>query len=135
MSAHVLTQEETGASDEVALELALWDSVKDGGPDELAAYLERYPEGTFASLARTRQAVPNEAGHAEERAELDAAFWDAIKDTQTDDELAAYLEQHPHGHFAPWRGHASATVNLSHLASKHRARPVNRRSNWHFGKV
>jgi class 3 adenylate cyclase len=96
-----LAPEEHVGSDEVALELALWDSVKDGGPEELAAYLERYPDGTFASLARTRQAAPAEAGDAEERAaELDVAFWDAIKETQTDAELAAYLEQHPDGHFA-----------------------------------
>jgi adenylate cyclase len=88
--------------DGVALELALWDSVKDGGPDELASYLEHYPEGTFASLARTRRTAPAaDAGHAEEQAaDLDAAFWEAIKDTQTDEELAAYLEQHPDGHFA-----------------------------------
>src|SRR5580658_9255121 len=31
---------------------------------------------------------------------LDAAFWEAIKDTQAPDELAAYLEKHPDGHFA-----------------------------------
>jgi hypothetical protein len=29
------------------------------------------------------------------------AFWEAIKDTQTPEELAAYLESHPDGHFAP----------------------------------
>lgn len=98
---HSLPTEEIDSSDEVALELALWDSVKDGGPDELAAYLEHYPDGTFASLARTRQAAPDETERADERAaDLDAAFWDAIKDTQTDEELAAYLEQHPKGHFA-----------------------------------
>ncbi len=101
---------ELSAEIEVSLELALWDSVKDGGTEELASYLEHYPEGTFASLARTRQtavevevsgsaitaAVAKEApGDA-----LDAAFWDAIKNTQTPEELAAYLEQHPDGHFA-----------------------------------
>jgi adenylate cyclase len=105
-----LPDSELSAEIEVSLELALWDSVKDGGPEELASYLEHYPEGTFASLARTRQtaaetepsggtmaaALPQEAiGDA-----LDAAFWDAIKDTQASDELAAYLEQHPDGHFA-----------------------------------
>ena len=42
------------ADNEVALELALWDSVNDGSPGELASYIELYPEGTFASLARTR---------------------------------------------------------------------------------
>ena len=96
-----LALEPSDACDQVALELALWDSVKNGGPDELASYLEHYPEGTFASLARTRQAAPADAGHAEERAtDLDVAFWEAIKDTQTDEELTAYLEQHPEGHFA-----------------------------------
>ena len=79
----VLAPEEHAGSDEVAIELALWDSVKDGGPEELASYLEHYPEDTFASLARTRQAAPAEANHAEERAaDLDAAFWEAIKETQ-----------------------------------------------------
>jgi adenylate cyclase len=45
---------ELSADNEVAVELALWDSVKDGSPAELETYLEQYPEGTFASLARTR---------------------------------------------------------------------------------
>jgi hypothetical protein len=83
--------------------------VKDGGREELASYLEHYPEGTFASLARTRQTAeeepsggPTPAALAKEATEdaLDAAFWDAIKDTQAPDELAAYLEQHPDGHFS-----------------------------------
>src|ERR1700674_5536686 len=45
---------ELSADNEVTLELALWNSVQDGSPAELESYLERYPEGTFASLARTR---------------------------------------------------------------------------------
>jgi len=104
-----LTDPELSAETEVSLELALWDSVKDGGPDELASYLEHYPGGTLASLARTRQTAeeepsggPTPATLAKEATEdaLDAAFWDAIKDTQAPDELAAYLEQHPDGHFS-----------------------------------
>lgn len=42
------------ADNAVALELALWDSVKDGSPAELESDLEQYPEGTFASLAQTQ---------------------------------------------------------------------------------
>lgn len=38
---------------------------------------------------------------AERDADLDAAFWKAIKNTQTDEGAGAYLEQHPDGHFAP----------------------------------
>jgi class 3 adenylate cyclase len=132
----VLAAEEHGGADEVALELALWDSVKDGGPEELASYLEHYPDGTFASLARTRQAAPTEADHAEERAaDLDAAFWEAIKDTQTDEELAAYLEQHPEGHFASL---ARARIGQNDPALSRvdpKAKPAIRQSNWHFGTV
>ena len=109
---------ELSADNEVALELALWDSVKDGSPAELESYLEQYPEGTFASLARTRRdaaalspagavtpASPDAAAEA-----LDLAFWNSVKDSNRRDELAAYLEQHPDGHFA-----ALARARLSSL--------------------
>ena len=42
---------ELSADNEVALELALWDSVNDGSPGELESYIEHYPEGTLR-LAR-----------------------------------------------------------------------------------
>jgi hypothetical protein len=93
---------ELSADNEVVLELTLWNSVKDSGPDELASYLEHYPEGTFASLAHTRQDAAEEGRSEGEAATdpLDVAFWDAIKESQTPQELAAYLDQHPDGHFA-----------------------------------
>jgi hypothetical protein len=98
---------ELSADNEVALELALWDSVKDGSPVELESYLEQYPEGTFASLARRRldaavlrplsPATPTPEEVAAEA--LDLAFWNSVKDSNRRDELQAYLEQHPYGHF------------------------------------
>ena len=45
---------EVAPESDAALELAFWESVKGGTAAELESYLERYPEGTFASLARTR---------------------------------------------------------------------------------
>ena len=91
-----------------ALELAFWESVKDGTPAELESYLEKYPEGTFASLARTRLTAAEDptasaletisATAAED--ELDLAFWNSVKDSNRRDELQAYLDQHPNGHFA-----------------------------------
>jgi hypothetical protein len=117
---------ELSADNEVALELALWESVKDGGPAELASYLEHYPEGTFASLARTRQSVVDDRAQPAETPEsedapdaLDLAFWDAIKDSQLLEELAAYLERHPKGHFA-----ALARARLSQPAEGNRHDPV-----------
>src|SRR6202011_5851026 len=107
-SSALATSSELSADNEVALELALWDSVKDGSPAELASYLERYPEGTFASLARTRldaaalsptgAVAPTPADDAAEA--LDLAFWNSVKDSNRREELQAYLEQHPNGHFA-----------------------------------
>jgi adenylate cyclase len=99
---------ELSADNEVALELALWDSVKDGSPAELESYLEQYPEGTFASITQTRleaaalsltrPPLPSPADIAAD--ELDLAFWDSVTDSTRREELEAYLEQHPKGHFA-----------------------------------
>ena len=102
------TISELSADNEVALELALWDSVKEGSPAELESYLEQYPEGTFASLARTRLDAaalsppsPTTPTPEEVAAEaLDLAFWNSVKDSDRREELQAYLEQHPNGHFA-----------------------------------
>ena len=95
---------ELSADNEVALELALWDSVKDGSPAELESYLEQYPDGTFASLARTRldSAALSPPMTPEDAAAdaLDLAFWNSVKDSNRREELQAYLEQHPDGHFA-----------------------------------
>jgi class 3 adenylate cyclase len=89
------------ADNEVALELALWDSVKDCSPVELESYLEQYPEGTFAVLAKTRLAAtalspndppaPTPADAAADA--LDLAFWNSVKDSNR-------REEHPNGHFA-----------------------------------
>jgi hypothetical protein len=46
------------AATELALELAFWDAVKDSRTAaDYKAYLEQYPQGRFAALARLRAAV------------------------------------------------------------------------------
>ena len=112
---------ELSADNEVALELAFWDSVKDGSPAELETYLEQYPDGTFAPLARTRldaAALSPTGPHAPTPADaaaeaLDLAFWNSVKDSNRREELEAYLEQHPDGHFA---GLARARLSSADLA-------------------
>lgn len=45
---------------ELALDLAFWDAVKDSrSPADYNAYLEQYPTGRFAALARLRSAAPS----------------------------------------------------------------------------
>jgi class 3 adenylate cyclase len=116
---------ELSPDNEVALELALWESVKGGARAELASYLEHYLDGTFASLARLRQNTPEDELLSDlEPATatdpnvtidtLDLAFWDAIKESQRPEELAAYLESHPEGHFA-----ALVRARLSAPAEEH----------------
>ena len=108
---------ELSADSEAALELAFWESVKDGTPAELESYLDKYPAGTFASLARTRIAAAehlaegaSDAPSAAAADELDLAFWNSVKDSRRREELQAYLDQHPNGHFA-----ALARARLSSL--------------------
>ncbi len=44
---------------ELALDLAFWDAVKDSrSPADYRAYLEQYPNGRFAALARLRSTAP-----------------------------------------------------------------------------
>jgi outer membrane lipoprotein-sorting protein len=46
-------------ADPSALEVSFWESVKDSkDPGDFRAYLEKYPEGSFAALARRRSAEP-----------------------------------------------------------------------------
>jgi adenylate cyclase len=94
------------AKDSPELELAFWESIKDSqDATEFAAYLEKYPGGTFAALAETRRsALLEEPGSADKEPEADAvelAYWDTMKDSDNPDMFRAYLERYPDGAFAP----------------------------------
>ena len=96
----------SSAEDSPELELAFWESIKDSqDAAEFAAYLEKYPDGTFAALAETRRsALLEEAGSADKETEADAvelAYWDTMKDSDNPDMFRAYLERYPDGAFAP----------------------------------
>jgi adenylate cyclase len=95
-----------GAEDSPELELAFCESVKDSQDEaELAAYLKKYPNGTFAALAETRRsALLERLGSSKEETEADAvelAYWDTMKDSDNPDMFRAYLERYPDGAFAP----------------------------------
>lgn len=89
------------------VELAFWDSIKDSeNPEEFEIYLQRYPEGAFATLAEARReallapANPSPAPSNDELA-VELAFWEAAKDSENQAELEAYLERYPQGEFVP----------------------------------
>jgi adenylate cyclase len=107
----------TPTADDVAVELAFWDSIKEQeDPAEFTAYLEKYPDGAFAALARARhkslmdkETAP--APVAVEASESELAFWDTVRDSTNPAMYAAYLEQYPDGSFA-----ALAKLRLAELS-------------------
>jgi len=92
-------------AEEVDVELAFWHSIKDSGSvAELDAYLHRYPDGPFSSLALTRRDALTAADESATPAKEDIlavqlAFWEAAKDSGSRIELEAYLERYPDGEF------------------------------------
>ncbi|QEX16431.1 hypothetical protein FRZ44_17240 [Hypericibacter terrae] len=90
--------------DLVAVELAFWETVKDSAdPTELNAYLERYPDGAFAGLARTRCETAlqsTEAAEPPEQAAIELAFWQSVSEGDDTSLYEAYLEKYPEGEFA-----------------------------------
>jgi uncharacterized protein len=86
-------------------DLAFWQAIANSkDPAEYRAYLEAYPQGRFAALARIRAgegtapralaAPPSGQGAAE------IAFWQAVENSTNPTELAAYLSAYPAGRFA-----------------------------------
>jgi class 3 adenylate cyclase len=102
---------QTIAPEEV--ELAFWKSVETSGlQEEYEAYLDRYPEGTFAVLARARLAIPAAPAANQQDREVELAFWDAVKDSTEPEMLEAYLDKYPAGEFS-----SIAEIRLRLLAS------------------
>ncbi len=92
-----------------SFELPFWEAIKESkDPAEFAAYLEQYPNGTFAALAEgrrtvllTEQSSPAVAAAPDpDLVAVELAFWDAIKESEDPAEFSAYLEQYPEGSFA-----------------------------------
>ena len=92
--------------DLATMELAFWESIKESiDPAEFTAYLEQYPEGSFATLAEARyqSLVEAQAAPAPETTEADTTeltFWDSVKDSDNPAMYSAYLEKYPDGSFA-----------------------------------
>jgi class 3 adenylate cyclase len=83
-------------------EIAFWDSIKDSkSKEEYEAYLQQYPNGGFATLARSRLAELEEPpSPAEQTATTtEITFWESVRDSRDPSMLEAYLEKYPEGQF------------------------------------
>jgi adenylate cyclase len=110
-------------ADSTALDLAMWETVKDSGDVEgFLRYLQRFPEGEFAEIARDRitamsegSSEPSEiAGPAVDAdTAVELSFWESVRDSDNPEMYEAYLEKYPDGEFIPL-----AKVRLEELSEE-----------------
>ena len=108
----------TAAVDPKTIELTFWAAIKDSqSPDDFQAYLDKYPDGDFAGLAKLRvkqfgakpsapapvAAQPPAAPGAvspDLADDIELTYWNSVKDSTAKEDFAAYLKKYPKGHFA-----------------------------------
>ena len=94
---------EPTAAEQQSVEIVFWESIKESVRQaDYEAYLEQYPEGAFAPLARTRleEFASAQGGMRDPQdREVELAFWDSVRESDSPASLAAYLEKYPAGEF------------------------------------
>ena len=95
-------------------EIVFWRSVEASSDDaEYRLYLERYPEGAFADIARARLARGATANDTPDERRVELLFWESVRDSGNRDMIAAYLAKYPAGEFRPL-----AEILLAEMAGK-----------------
>jgi len=104
--------------DPSSFELSYWDTVKNStDANDFKAYLEKYPNGQFAALAKNRvtnleatskPAESRSAGPDSSATEL--AFWDSIKASTSADDYKVYLKKYPSGAFVELANNRLAAI-------------------------
>ena len=88
--------------DPAAIELSFWESIKNSNnPDDFKAYLDKYPDGQFAALAKSRAQPNRPAGNsgAGDANSMEMTYWNAIKDSRNPSDFKAYVNKFPSGLF------------------------------------
>jgi adenylate cyclase len=108
------------AAEAHSVEVVFWESIKESTrAADYEAYLEQYPEGSFATLAHTRLAEFASAGGGmrdPKDREVELAFWESVRESDNPATLQAYLEKYPEGEFK-----ALAEIRLKELAAPRRS--------------
>jgi tetratricopeptide (TPR) repeat protein len=86
--------------DPAAIELAYWDTIKNSNnPDDFKSYLDKYPDGQFAALAKSRSNAVRPSGNAATGDSMEMVYWNAIKDSRNPSDFKAYVTKFPGGVF------------------------------------
>lgn len=79
-------------------EVAFWESINNADDGtEVRLYLERYPDGAFAELARAR--LGRDQMPTEDTA-VEVSFWESVRYSENMEMVQAYLLRYPSGKFA-----------------------------------
>ena len=104
------------ASDPQSVEIEFWDSIKNSIlANEYEAYLEQYPEGSFAALARVRlEAISRDAVSMRDPhdRDIELSFWETVRGSDNPALVQAYLEKYPNGEFS-----ALAKIRLDEITA------------------
>lgn len=98
--------------DPAAIELAFWDTIKNSNnPDDFKGYLDKYPDGQFAALAKSRAAgVRSAAPSYGDANNVEMNYWNAIKDSKSPADFRAYTTKFPQGLFVELANSRIATL-------------------------
>jgi hypothetical protein len=99
--------------DPAAIELSFWDSIKNStNPDDFKAYLDKYPDGQFAALAKSRAQPSRPANNGVGDANSpEMIYWNAIKDSRNPADLRAYVTKFPSGLFVELANNRIASLD------------------------
>jgi adenylate cyclase len=99
------------ASESTALDLVMWETVSDSGDvKDFLPYLQRFPAGEFAEIARDRitafsevcpQAPQVAAPAVDADAAVELSFWESVRDSDNPAMYEAYLEKYSDGESVP----------------------------------
>jgi len=125
--------------DPAAIELAFWDTIKNSNnPNDFKSYLDKYPDGQFAELAKSRANAARPSGGGGGGDSVEMMYWNAIKDSRNPSDLRAYVTKFPGGLFVELANSRIATLESeASEASKARANAEaeNRIRNTHIFDV
>lgn len=99
------------AVDPAAIELAYWDTIKNSSnPNDFKSYLDKYPDGQFAELAKSRSSASRPMSGAGGGDSVEMMYWNAIKDSRNPSDFRAYVTKFPGGIFVELANSRIATL-------------------------
>ena len=108
------SESEQSSIAEPSVEIVFWESIKESvRAADYAAYLDKFPNGSFSSLARARLegiASATDGIRDPQDREVELAFWESVRASENPASLHAYLEKYPAGEFK-----ALAEIRLEEL--------------------